>query len=59
MVRHAGVPCKVSDNLARAHWEKLIWNVPFNGLGVAGAAGYEAFTVPSSKFQFNAPLVLA
>jgi 2-dehydropantoate 2-reductase len=51
MLRHAGIPCKVSDNLARAHWEKLIWNVPFNGLGVAGAAGYEAFTVPSSEVQ--------
>jgi 2-dehydropantoate 2-reductase len=36
------VPCSVTDNLARAHWEKLTWNVPFNGLGVAGAAGYEA-----------------
>ena len=42
LFRHAGVPCKVTDNLAQAHWEKLTWNVPFNGLGVAGAAGYEA-----------------
>jgi 2-dehydropantoate 2-reductase len=40
--RQAGVPCHVTDNLARAHWEKLIWNVPFNGLGVAGVAGCEA-----------------
>ncbi len=38
----AGVLCKVTENLARAQWEKLIWNVPFNGLGVAGVAGYEA-----------------
>jgi len=42
MIRHTGVPCKVTDNLARAHWEKLIWNIPFNGLGVASAAGYDA-----------------
>lgn len=42
MFRHAGVPCQVTDDLARAHWEKLVWNIPFNGLGVAGAAGYEA-----------------
>jgi 2-dehydropantoate 2-reductase len=42
MIRHAGVPCDVTDNLARAHWEKLVWNVPFNGLGVAGAAGLDA-----------------
>jgi len=42
MFRHAGVPCKVTDNLERTHWEKLVWNIPFNGLGVASAAGYEA-----------------
>jgi 2-dehydropantoate 2-reductase len=41
MFRQAGVVCKVTDNLARAHWEKLTWNIPFNGLGVASAAGYE------------------
>ena len=40
--RNAGVPCAVTDNLARAHWEKLTWNIPFNGLGVASAAGLEA-----------------
>jgi len=38
----AGVRCEATDNLARTHWEKLVWNVPFNGLGVAGVAGYEA-----------------
>lgn len=40
--RRAGVSCGTTDDLARAHWEKLVWNVPFNGLGVAGAAGYDA-----------------
>src|SRR4051794_9551367 len=40
--RRAGVPCKVSANLAQTHWEKLVWNIPFNGLGVASAAGFEA-----------------
>lgn len=42
MFRHAGVPCSVTDNLARTHWEKLAWNIPFNGLGVGAVAGYEA-----------------
>jgi len=42
MFRNAGVPCAVTDNLRRAHWEKLVWNIPFNGLGVASAAGYDA-----------------
>jgi 2-dehydropantoate 2-reductase len=42
LFRQAGICCEVTDDLACAHWEKLVWNVPFNGLGVAGAAGYEA-----------------
>ena len=48
LFRHAGVPCKVTDSLERAHWEKLVWNIPFNGLGVASAAGYEALSAPRS-----------
>lgn len=43
MFRHAGVPTKVAANLAQAHWEKLVWNIPFNGMGVAGVAGLDAF----------------
>jgi len=42
LFRSADLPCSVAENLARAHWEKLVWNIPFNGLGVAAAAGYEA-----------------
>jgi 2-dehydropantoate 2-reductase len=42
----AGIHCRVAENLAQAHWEKLAWNIPFNGLGVAGAAGLEALTAP-------------
>ena len=47
MFQDAGVPCEVTDNLAQAQWEKLVWNIPFNGLGVAGTAGYETLTNPS------------
>ena len=36
--RNAGIPCSVHDNLEKAHWEKLVWNIPFNGLGVASCA---------------------
>lgn len=53
LFRDAGVPCQVTDNLARAHWEKLVWNIPFNGLGVASAAGYEAMTLPGFKLQVS------
>jgi 2-dehydropantoate 2-reductase len=48
LFRRAGVPCKITDNLERAHWEKLVWNIPFNGLGVASVAGYDALVARSS-----------
>ena len=31
-----GVKAHAVDNLAEARWQKLIWNVPFNGLAIAG-----------------------
>lgn len=52
--KKAGVPCQVTDDVALAHWEKLVWNVPFNGLGVAGAAGYDS--VISGKLDPQQPL---
>lgn len=52
--KRAGVPCEVTDDLARAHWEKLVWNIPFNGLGVASAAGYGA--VISGAYDPRTPL---
>lgn len=42
LFQRTGVRCQVVDDLEHAHWEKLVWNIPFNGLGVAGAAGYGA-----------------
>ncbi|OSM01826.1 ketopantoate reductase family protein [Magnetofaba australis] len=30
----AGVPCAVTDNVARARWRKLVWNAPFNPISV-------------------------
>jgi 2-dehydropantoate 2-reductase len=58
LFNHAGVACKVADNLERAHWEKLIWNIPFNGLGVAGTAGYEAMIHQPSTLSQQPSAVL-
>jgi 2-dehydropantoate 2-reductase len=38
MFEGAGIRCQVYDSLMQARWEKLVWNVPFNGLGVAARA---------------------
>ncbi len=48
--------CEVAENLAQAHWEKLVWNVPFNGLGVAGSVGLEAFEEPDLRKQYEPEL---
>lgn len=52
--QQAGVPCEVTDDLNLALWKKLVWNIPFNGLGVAGAAGYEA--VVRGQWDSSRPL---
>jgi 2-dehydropantoate 2-reductase len=32
LFRAAGIDCRAVDDLRRARWEKLVWNIPFNGL---------------------------
>jgi len=54
--RSASIQCDVVENVQRAHWEKLMWNVPFNGLGVAGIVGYEGFM--SKTLDFAPEVVL-
>jgi len=41
MFRAASIRCEVYDNLLQARWEKLVWNIPFNGLGVAARANVQ------------------
>lgn len=38
LFKSADIRCEVYDNLLQARWEKLVWNIPFNGLGVAAQA---------------------
>ena len=30
--QQAQIPCDLSDHLERARWQKLVWNIPYNGL---------------------------
>jgi 2-dehydropantoate 2-reductase len=53
LLHQADLPCEVTDNLERARWEKLVWNVPFNGLGVAGVAGYDAVRSGQVRADFR------
>ncbi len=53
--QRAEIVCRMADDLARAHWEKLVWNIPFNGLGVASAAGYDALTTTTEIATVKQP----
>jgi len=53
--RQAGIRCDITANLAQARWEKLVWNVPFNGLGVAGVVGHAAFATGAVPSEFVLP----
>jgi 2-dehydropantoate 2-reductase len=35
LFRSAGISCECLDSLLGVRWAKLVWNIPFNGLGVA------------------------
>ena len=35
LFRSAGISCDCLDSLLEVRWAKLVWNIPFNGLGVA------------------------
>ena len=39
----AGIACDLTDDLMEAHWRKLAWNIPFNGLSVASCVGLPAY----------------
>ena len=32
----AGVPCKLTDTVTRARWQKAVWNTPFNPISILG-----------------------
>lgn len=51
LFQEARIPSEVSENLESSQWEKLVWNIPFNGLGVAGAAGLEALDSAGEKMH--------
>ena len=36
--QQSGIEAKAVENLIAERWRKLVWNIPFNGLGVAGRA---------------------
>ncbi len=52
----AGIHASAVDHLQQAQWEKLIWNIPFNGLSVAegGVTTDTLLTNPQTESQIRA-----
>jgi 2-dehydropantoate 2-reductase len=49
-LRAAGVPAHGLDDLATGRWQKLVWNIPYNGLSVVLDAGTdELMADPSAR----------
>jgi len=46
----ARIPCEACADLARIRWEKLVWNIPFNGLcALTGLATDRLLACPESR----------
>ncbi len=58
MLRDAQVPCEIVENLEQSQWEKLVWNIPFNGLGVAGTVGLDTLENPDAALPAQLGKVL-
>lgn len=36
LFNRCGIECRLSDSIPAVRWRKLVWNIPFNGLAIAG-----------------------
>lgn len=46
----AGIPCEPCTDLTRIRWEKLVWNIPFNGLcALTGLATDRLLACPATR----------
>lgn len=55
MFSAAGIPCEAVADLAKARWEKLVWNIPFNGLcALTGKDVTELLAEPACRSEIQA-----
>ncbi|PLX83381.1 MAG: 2-dehydropantoate 2-reductase [Desulfuromonas sp.] len=48
----AGIPCQSVPDLVKARWEKLVWNIPFNGLcALTGKTTSDLLASPAVREQ--------
>lgn len=54
----AGVDCRATSDLKRARWEKLVWNIPFNGLSALLQQPVDRLVTPGPCRQLVRELML-
>jgi Ketopantoate reductase len=54
----AGVPTEVSPNLMTARWQKLVWNIPYNGMTVVLNTTTDRLMREASTRQLSYELML-
>ena len=54
----ADVDCRATDDLRRARWEKLVWNIPFNGLCALLQQSVDHLLTPGPARQLVRELML-
>ena len=54
----AGVDCRATGDLKRARWEKLVWNIPFNGLCALLQQAVDLLLTPGPARQLVRDLML-
>ncbi|GAT62109.1 putative 2-dehydropantoate 2-reductase [Paludibacter jiangxiensis] len=54
----AGVPAEVASNLMQARWQKLVWNIPYNGMTVVLNTTTDRLMSEASTRQLSYDLML-
>ncbi len=55
LFRRADIPCEAVADLRKARWEKLVWNIPFNGLcALTGQTTDRLLAHPATRLQVHA-----
>lgn len=55
LLRNAGIDCEAVADLHKARWEKLVWNIPFNGLcALTGLTTDRLLAHPATREQIRA-----
>jgi 2-dehydropantoate 2-reductase len=57
--KRCGISCQLADNLNCARWEKLVWNICFNGLAIVAGSLPVSEIVTSPALRLKAAQIMS